>query len=299
MLKKLKKFIKANKLLRSLIIPFFNKKIQFGIFKLCKMPFSYKLLNGHKIKFYPKGQIARHIYSKSFEKQETYLFQKIIKHGMNVIDAGANIGLYSLIASQLVGQKGEILSFEPSKETFLRLLNNIKLNNSQNIIPLNIGLGNKINETLILRQDAGYGDAERYLFPNNKAPNCKLENINTPLLEEKILINTIDDCLKKLKIQKIDFLKMDTEGFEYYILNGAKNMLKTNPEIIIMMECTNLGTTRASTTQEEIFKLLKYFGLNIFYWNKNLNTWRDDKIGVLKVGNIWVCKNIDQLPNFI
>lgn len=135
--------------------------------KICNLPFSFKSIHGAKIKFYPKGQIASQIYGGSFEKHQLLAFQRMIKPGMTIIDAGANIGLYSLIGSSLIGDSGKVLAFEPSKETFRRLQSNIKLNGFTNITPFNYALGEK-SETLTLRQGVGYGDAERYLLPNNK-----------------------------------------------------------------------------------------------------------------------------------
>lgn len=100
-----------------------------------------------------------------FEEVEIDFFSRLIKPGMIVVDAGANIGLYSIIAGKLVGENGQIFAFEPSSETFKRLLNNIHLNQVTNIYPYNLGLGDKTNQELKLRQDKGFEDAERYLVP--------------------------------------------------------------------------------------------------------------------------------------
>ncbi len=296
MLQKIKKVIKANSLLRRLITPLIDKRLTYSFHSFFNKSFNYKLLNGSHIKIYPKGQIALGIFREAFENQEIDAFQRIIKPGITIVDAGANIGLYSLIASQLVGPKGRVFSFEPSKQTFQRLSDNIKLNGFNNIKPFNNGLGDKPNEKLILRQDVGNEDAERYLFPNNEAPGVKLENINTVQTEEEVIIDTLDNCLNNLNVKKIDFLNIDTEGYEYYILRGARNILQNSPEIIILMECTGLGTARASTTQKEVFGILKDNGLNIFYWDKILNDWCDDEAGTLIAGDVWVCKNKNQLP---
>ena len=147
---------------------------------------------------------------------------------------------------------------------------------------------------MILRQDKGYGDAERYLVPANEAPSIKLENMNETLIEEEINIDTLDKYLNKINVNKIDFLKIDTEGFEYYILKGAEQILKNSPEIVILMECTASGSARAKTTQKEVFQILKKIDLNIFYWNRDTKAWCDDE-GILNAGDVWVCKNINQL----
>jgi FkbM family methyltransferase len=188
-----------------------------------------------------------------------------------------------------------VFSFEPSNETFKRLMNNIRLNSSLNITAIKEGLGDKSNEKLTLRQDKGYGDAERYLFPENEARDIELQNINAIKVEEEICIDTLDNKLFEMGVEKIDFLKIDTEGFEYYILKGATKVLKNSPEIVVLLECTELGTLRSKTTQKDVFKILKDNNLNIFYWNTNLNDFSDDD-GIYTAGDVWACKNKKQLP---
>jgi|AntAceMinimDraft_3_1070362.scaffolds.fasta_scaffold17002_2 FkbM family methyltransferase len=290
----LKKIIKSNRLSYRLALFIVDGRVPSAAHRLLNKPFKFKLINGSKIKLYPKGQISFNIFTNRFEKIEIEIFQKIIKPGMVVVDAGANIGLYSLIASKLIGIKGKVFSFEPSKETFQRLLDNIELNKLSNITPLNKGLGDKLNEKLILRQDIGNGDAERYLFSGNEAPDIKLENINAVNIEEEIILDTLDNSLSKMNVKKVDFLKMDTEGFEYYILKGAKQVLRNSPDIIILMECTELGTARAKTTQKEVFKILKDNNLNIFYWDSIIKDWCDGD-GIYTAGDVWVCRDIKQL----
>lgn len=295
MFQTIKSAVKSNKLLRALLIPLIDRSISFRIYKILNQSINIRLIHGAPVKIYPKGQIAFGIFTNQFEKEEIELFQKIIKPGMTVVDAGANIGLYSLIASQLVGPKGHVFSFEPSNETFMRLSENIKLNSFTNLTPINKGLGDIINQKLILRQDEGYDDAERYIFPNNTEPDIALENVNTIKSEEEIEIDTLDNCLESMNITKVDFMKIDTEGYEYYVLQGATEILKNNPEIIIFMECTALGTARASTSQEKVFDMLRGLGLNIFYWNSQQKKWSDEKMGLFNAGEVWVCKNINLL----
>jgi len=294
MILKIKNAIKANKVLRNLLMPLVDNRIPFFVYRLFSNSFKIKLINGSSIKIYAQGQIALSIFSKKFEKQEVDTMQKILKKGMTMIDAGANIGFFSLVASELVGKEGKVVSFEPSKETFNKLIQNIKLNQCSNITAFNNGLGDKPNEKLVLWQDAGRKDAERYVVPDNSiigvSPEIDIER------REEVSLDTLDNCLKKLNITKVDFIKIDTEGYEYYILKGAQNILQNNPEVILLMECTEQGAARALTTQEKIFSMLKSFGLNIFYWNNNTKTWCNDEAGTLKAGNVWVCKNKDWLP---
>lgn len=291
----LKKIIKSNKFLKYFAVQLMKiNSLNFYIIRLLNMSFKFRLINGIKIKLHAKGQIALGVFTNIFEKIELETFQNILKPGMVVVDAGANIGLYSLIASKLTGKKGKVISFEPSKETFKRLINNIKLNNSLNIKAVNEGLGDNPNEKLILRQDIGSGDAERYLLSGNESPDIELKNINPIKIDEEIIINSLDNYLRKSNIKKIDFLKIDTEGFEYYILKGAKQILRNSPELVILLECTELGTLRSKTTQNDVFKILKDNNFKIFYWNNIMNDFSDDD-GIYTAGDVWACQNKKQL----
>lgn len=286
--------IKRNKVLRKLIIPIVDKTLLYEIYKKINIAFTFKMRSGEKIKFYPEGQIAFGIFTNKFELTELDTFQKIIKKGMTVVDAGANIGLYSVIASKLTGNQGKVFSFEPSRETFKRLTNNINLNNAANVISENCGLGENPDEILTLRQDVGSKDAERYMMPSGFVPDTRLINVNDINSKEEIRIDTLDNYLEKKEISSIDFLKIDTEGFEYYILAGAKRILKNSPDVVILMECTAMGTARANTTQKKVFDLLYEYGFNIYYWDDHTSEWRDDD-GIYECGDVWVCKDKSKL----
>jgi len=112
---------------------------------------------------YPHGQISKILFMNKFELVELDIFSSLIKPGMIVVDAGANIGVYSLLASKILCRNGKIFSFELSIQTFKRLKKNIILNKFDNIFAFNIGLGDKDDQELVLRQDLGFKDAERYL----------------------------------------------------------------------------------------------------------------------------------------
>lgn len=63
--------------------------------------------------------------------------------GNVVIDRVAGIGEFSVLASKLVGERGRVISIEPSPDDFITLLMNLKNNNCKNVIPLNMAVSNK------------------------------------------------------------------------------------------------------------------------------------------------------------
>jgi len=291
----LKRLILSNEKSTRLALYFLNNKWLFDMMNVFNTPFAVRLINEEKIKLYPKGQIAEVIFQNKFENNELLIFQKLLRSGMTVVDAGANIGLYSLIASKIIGNNGRVFSFEPSKETFQRLKKNIELNRTKNVKIVNCGLGDSIDQELMLRQDLGYDDAERYIVPFEHNINPELSNVKDLSISEKVKIDTLDNFCVKNNIEQINLLKIDTEGFEFYILNGAKCILEKSENLVILMECTELGTRRANTSQESVFKILTNLGFKIFYWNKDIQNWSDDIKGCLNAGDLWVTKTIENI----
>ncbi|MFA5930740.1 MAG: FkbM family methyltransferase [archaeon] len=146
---------------------------------------------------------------------EGYCTPEEIK-GKIVVDAGANIGTFSIWAAKNGAKK--IYSFEPVKSTVKMLKSNVACNKIQNkvkIIPL--GLGDKVKEVQIKLVEEGHPSASITLErKSNKT--------------EKIKLTTIDNYFKS---KKIDFLKIDVEGYEKEVLIGGKNVIARNLPLIV------------------------------------------------------------------
>jgi FkbM family methyltransferase len=137
---------------------------------------------------------------------------------ISVFDVGANKGCYSELVSKTMGNKAEIYAFEPSKNTFYAMEKNIK--GMGNIKSYNFGFSDK-NATLTLYSDeSGSGLASVY------KRNLRHFGINM-IIEEKVEMKTIDLFCEENNIQKIDFLKLDVEGNELKVLEGAKKTMES------------------------------------------------------------------------
>ena len=93
-----------------------------------------------------KSISARLLMEGRIEKYETELFKKIVKKGMVVVDIGANIGYYTLIAAKLVGENGIVYSFEPEPNSHKFLCKNVEINNYTNVVPIKKAVSNKNGE---------------------------------------------------------------------------------------------------------------------------------------------------------
>jgi len=129
-------------------------------------PVTYRLPGGLDLRLYPEGEIAEFLaFPWLFEKTEVALVTAFLKPGMQIIDVGANIGLYSILARKVVGDSRSVWAFEPSGDTVARLERNLALNTCDGVRVFQLGLADAVDTALRLASDAGYGDAYRYLRP--------------------------------------------------------------------------------------------------------------------------------------
>ena len=169
---------------------------------------------------------------------DQYNMQKSSIKNKIVVDAGANVGIFSIYAAVLGAKK--IYAFEPVKETYDILVENIKRNELENrIIPINKGLGNK-NEIKIISYKCG-GDGEANISAKK---NKELKNQSAELI-------LLDDFVKENNIERIDFIKMDTEGYEENILLGAKETIKRWKPIL------SFSAYHKPTDKERLPKIVK------------------------------------------
>lgn len=172
-----------------------------------------------------------------------YLKNYNLKKGDIIIDAGAYVGTFTLIASRIVGDEGKVIAFEPDEENYKILLNYIKLNNINNIILIKKGLWSK-NTALKFKNDhSGYSS---FFFGENEK-----NIISVPTV-------TLDSELKKLGIKKVDFLKMDIEGAEIEAIKGSKETLRNNNANLAIASYHVLNGKKTYIELERLLKNLGY-----------------------------------------
>jgi FkbM family methyltransferase len=258
-------------------------------------PVNYNLPRGIEIRLYPVGQIAEQMYTARHERSELAFVAAHLKPGMNVLDIGANIGLYSLMADKLVGPSGQVWAFEPSSETFGRLTRNLSLNQATSVTPVQMALSHEPGK-LLLKRDAGYGDGERYLLPGGDGALSGEPTTDAGDTEE-VAVGTLDHFFGDGNASpRIDFVKMDVEGNEYHVFRGARRLLTSNPDIAVMFEFTIEGCMRSGHSQEEVAAFLNNLGFELYGWDRAAQRWETRRELVFKVGNVWATRSKDRLP---
>lgn len=199
-------------------------------------------------------------YESNYEAENFQFAQTNIKKGDTVLDLGAHIGLFSVAASQWVGQGGKIISCEPTNSTYQILKQTLQLNNCNNVIPLQYAISSTIGETTF------------YTDGNTEACNSNslIKNNLTDKSKEQLVQTTTIDNLCKVNGLRPKFIKLDIEGFELEGLRGAKEvLLKEKPFWIIGIHPQFLK--EKGDKIEEIYQLLKESGYKILLGNRPLS----------------------------
>lgn len=176
-------------------------------------PHGFVLVNVNNYKMYvdpsDRGVSLRLLTRNSYENYETTIFKSLIKKGMTVVDVGANIGYYMLLAASLVGREGRVFAFEPEPNNFSMLKKNVEINRFKNIILVRKGVSNK-NDTTRL-----------FLNKKSKASHSIYSKIDS---DRSIGIELIRlDNFFRSKENSIDAIKIDVEGAEPKVWGGGQN----------------------------------------------------------------------------
>lgn len=182
---------------------------------------------GHAIKLVPEGAIAAAIWSGAdYQSAKLALLTRLLAANSVFLDVGANIGIFSLLASK-VSPSAKILAFEPVKTTFDLLSQNVQLNDARNVTALHLALGN---------------------FPDKST---------APVV-------TLDDYLLSAALDRIDLIKVDAEGAERFVFEGAGALLQRPDAPLVLYDAFSSLTRRYDYHPVEIFWLLDHHGFSFF-----------------------------------
>ena len=170
----------------------------------------------------------------AYEKQELELLYSIARQKINpvFIDIGANTGEYSIVMSQV---SKEVVSFEPFDKIREKLISEIDLNKLKNVNVHPIALG-KRNEELkfYAPSDTSCNAGTGSLFSQHETGS------NRPY--GTVQVKNASEHLESLRLQSIDILKIDVEGFEKSVLEGLQPVIK-KCKPVIMMEFSETSRT--------------------------------------------------------
>ena len=174
-----------------------------------------------------------------YAHDEMELYRQLLKPGDTVIEVGANIGTLTIPIAQHIGNRGRVYAFEPQRVTFQILCGNIVLNNLYNVWAYNQGAGKEHKKVKIFD---GLLAGNNGAFQISKWPGSY--EIEIVMLDE-------------YNFEKCDLLKVDAEGMDSEIIQGAETIIKRcQPYIVIEANYTKKG--------KEIIKKLQTLDYRIY-----------------------------------
>ena len=153
------------------------------------------------------------LYLGAYEPYFSKLFREHIQHDAIVLDIGANLGYYTLIAS---AKAKRVIAYEPEPENGALLGQTIATNNLTNVTHIQSGVGAKKEERTLS------------LHPDNKGKHTLLPSDGEKVEQRTIHMRTIDGSLAEEGVTQVDIIKMDIEGWEAYAFLGMMHTLSTH-----------------------------------------------------------------------
>ncbi len=193
-----------------------------------------------------KGALDHELMYNGFEETEMRFVQRLLRPGMTVVDVGAHHGLYTLLASKRVGRRGRVVAIEPSPREGRRLAKHLRLNRCRNVDVETCALGNRSGEADLYLVD-GFRDWGNSLRP---------PEVREPTRRVRVAVRTLDEVLAARGIERVDLIKLDAEGGELAVLEGAKRLLQMAPRPAILAEVEDVRTRAWGYQAREIMQLL-------------------------------------------
>jgi FkbM family methyltransferase len=182
------------------------------------------------------------IYTGLHEFEDMMFLLHVLRPNDIFVDAGSNIGSYSILASAVAGAKS--ISFEPVPSTFVHLKNNVALNNIEALVELhNAGVGERPGT---LRFTSGHDTTNHVITESSDSEEGEIE----------VDIVTLDNVLDQ---RTPILIKIDTEGFELSVLSGARSILENTKTLAIIVEL-NGACQRYGVKENDIHQLIIGFG---------------------------------------
>lgn len=172
-----------------------------------------------------RKDIARAILHRGqYEPIETAVMRRYLKPGMTMLDVGANIGHYAMVAARMVGPDGAVVAFEPEPENFAALQANLALNGLTQARAENLALGAIEGELTLYRDEANRGG-------HSLAPG----NVQRAGQGTRVRVATLDAYVDAhLPGRRVGFIKMDVQGAEAQVIAGARTMLLRDKPVLLM-----------------------------------------------------------------
>jgi FkbM family methyltransferase len=191
--------------------------------RLRRAPYTLRLRNGAQAELRPQMGDLFGFYEIMLRMDYLGSGQRL-GPGATVIDVGANIGCFTVVAGRIVGPAGRVIAIEPEESTYQQLLRNIELNRLTNVTPLRMAIG------------ASQGTITLHSHPNRLFSSVfsAVNGREVRGTDQQVPMTTLDELMNAHGISKCDYLKLDCEGAEHHIVGNMSPTTAQRIEQITM-----------------------------------------------------------------
>ncbi len=190
---------------------------------------------------FPVYRLCYRAFKAYADRVERRLLRTVLSAGSVVVDAGANIGIYSQFLSRCVGPTGVVHSFEPSPENFNRLQSAVR--DLANVRLSQAALGECSQSGELYLSDKLNVDHRTYATDGDSRRAVQID------------IVALDDFFEPG--QRVDLIKMDIQGYELHALRGANRVLADNPTAKLLLEFWPYGLKQAGANWMDLLATLE------------------------------------------
>jgi len=209
--------------------------------------------NGIKYELDMSCMMQWYVYWDYSAKDRNKLYS-LVKEGDVIFDVGTNVGETLLNFAKLTGGNGYVYGFEPDEKNYTGVAKNIALNSFKNLEVFKVAVSDK-HETVKLY----------CVEPHNRGMNRILQQTDDAGLDYTIMeTTTLDDIVEMNKIDRLNLIKIDIEGYEMHALRGARQVLKRfKPVLFVEVGYTRLLMNK--TSPGELIRFLETHGYEVYH----------------------------------
>jgi len=184
----------------------------------------------------------------TFEPNEFAFLDQVLKPGMVFFDVGANDGYFSLFAARRLGPTGRVIAVEPSSRERTKLQRNIDANRLTNVTVVPLALG-AVPGTASLRlaREAHSGHNTLGKFAHD---GVQMDSV------EEVKVDALDAVAARLGLSRVDFIKIDVEGAEASVIEGAEDVLR-RMRPTLLLEINEMALAAQQRSAERLLGMLR------------------------------------------
>ncbi len=205
------------------------------------------------------------------DEKDLSIVKKLVRPGDYVVDVGANIGWYTKVLSELVGDSGRVFSFEPVPPTYSLLCHAVEALALRNVSSFQIGISN--TDAVVDMEVPPYtGGGENFYMARIVDKSAALSS--DPMTVYSVRVGALNSLLADFR-NRIAFIKCDVEGHEWPAVEGARDIIScSHPAMLIEVSG---DPDSDSSDAKKLFNLLRQEGYEVYWYDGSQLSKREPK----------------------